>query len=415
MLLLFAVVVSISAGLLAYNNHKAAADERRSSSAEEFSCASQCPSCSNTTLREDTIARREDGSAGRDLISVSCWLTNLDITYYTGTLNCLVEFWGVWSGPYNTWQLPRNLRGMAAGNNSTTAVEAGASLVLDINGQASVFAPGDTGISKQLTFGLGDVDRDARPPEVAGYPFIRLPFAFRLQAYLRQRGEPGNVYILPQVPVMLRLSYGYLSMYHIERLQCLGRMPDHAVGIKGVVHIDKLTLRMVANVLNPAMWIMAVTVLCASIVWLFIRHENAFIGLESVAASLLFALPTMRDLLPVAPQSGTRHDFVNIYAQLVLVGTAVFLALFKGIFVLVFQRSAYQGELGQFYVPYFCRNAPASGEQKQQPAGCGCWMKGQQAAAAAVSGLAGTAAAAPDGNARAGAVEPPEPAVVVAR
>lgn len=113
-------------------------------------------------------------------------------------------------------------------------------------------------------------------------------------------------------------------MYDIRHLNCIN-MTDQFVSIDGVIRIDRLALRLVNGVLSVIMWLLSATVLCGSIVWLFVRHEDAFTAFTSVAASLLFALPSVSRLLPAAPQSSTEYEYVNIYAQLTVVAIALIL------------------------------------------------------------------------------------------
>lgn len=92
-------------------------------------------------------------------------------------------------------------------------------------------------------------------------------------------------------------------------------------------------------------------------------------GLMSFSATLLFALPTMRGMLPAVASAGTRFDVINIYGQLCLITACIAIQAVKILYTVVTADGAKEA-----------KDAAAPGAA----AACRCGMRSAEAATVGV-------------------------------
>lgn len=94
------------------------------------------------------------------------------------------------------------------------------------------------------------------------------------------------------------------------------------------------------------MWVLAAMTCILSMVWCMLGKPNEHMPFDLMcfSAALLFALPTMRQLLPGILGAGTKFDTLNLFGQLWLIAASIVLQVLKMLFAIVREEQRRQAQ-----------------------------------------------------------------------
>jgi hypothetical protein len=267
-------------------------------------------------LRTDEPTELWDAS----FITVTCQLVKVDLSNLDADVVCQTAFWGRYAKPpsYRRAQVPEN-----------------SVLVVEYTEYASArFQDGDNQIATTFSTGLKvDGTGHTGPQECHGstaYPSMRLQMSISPMVYIQgpQEWQP--------VPFVALLDGRRPLMFQVKEVNCTPRMEPNAplmLELTGVLSMDQLS-RQLLYAMIVFMWVLVLCTLAATLWWLTETADTSIkTDLLAFSGALLFALPAMRGLWPVAPQGGTGIDVLTIQAQLILLSFCIILQFGK-IFIL---------------------------------------------------------------------------------
>jgi hypothetical protein len=165
------------------------------------------------------------------------------------------------------------------------------------------------------------------------YPNMKVPFTMWFSAWWWDSGKGEPLADMPEPPVLLALGYNDIHSSVLE-VRFSG---SHAYSsgttyysVQGLAQLSSAAVKSV-NSLNIAMWCLAGLTCAMSLVWCMLGdpQQHLHFDLMCFSRTLLFALPTMRTMLPEIPATGTRFDFLHLFGQLWLIAFSIFLQAFK--------------------------------------------------------------------------------------
>lgn len=180
----------------------------------------------------------------------------------------------------------------------------------------------------------------------AAYPRNKLPFELGLTAWLNTTFEPvkGEGHMidakLQLVPILFTFVYGFFAV-HDARIHGATLDGNTTLLVTGDVGMTQLCQGLVVAMFCFT-WLVTGCAVIAAFIWCAAhqrtRGSRAGVGEEHGAddllgfcGALLFALPTIRTLWPLAPPGGTRLDILGIFAQLVCLSIAIVFLLIRRI------------------------------------------------------------------------------------
>lgn len=310
------------------------------------------PIAPDVTVSPDVLEPRWQSNASLteaiDLITVWCSFTSLDVSFYTATLSCNVAAWGRFDNRGRFAALPWPNMFQNTPQNATLsrrkvadAAEAiNATLVLQIGSNAVEVENGDLPPQAlEVKLSLGSWWARPRQVNVEYYPNFALPFTLAFQAWWDQgndtQPDPSDI----EPPVVVQMDFNYHPMYMIHDADCSSTAYSDANKtylMEGFIHLSPVAMNG-ATSLNACMWLLAATACALTLLWCLLAkpQEYMHVDLMCFSGALLFALPTMRGLLPAIPAAGTRFDVLNVYGQLWLVTCSIALQAIKMLLAVV--------------------------------------------------------------------------------
>jgi hypothetical protein len=272
-------------------------------------------------IRHETLTSAFRNAHGKEqaVVTIDCRFASIDLTFCQATLHCAAGFWGSFSKPptYTRLNMP-----------------AGSTLVVQYNHfSSSVFQDGNISKAETIVVPLGD--DNSMEEGTAMYPDTKLSWELLLTAYTHRDSSVDDTIQL--VPIIVSVQAQYIPMFQINNMSCKWSSDNSALNITGQITIDSTSYHLLIG-MQGAMWAMAGSVFVVTVSWAIaspmIPASDVKYDLLGFSAALLFALPAMRSMWPVAPPSGTMSDVMHIYAQLLLVSFAIILQLGKFFFML---------------------------------------------------------------------------------
>lgn len=256
-----------------------------------------------------------------DIITLWCWFTDVQMTQYTASMTCALEFWGKYN---NMVAMPP---GLVNGTPGLRAEREGWQLVVWLDRQKTVVSAGDYPgyINLPLSLG-GDL-----PGQINSewYPFVLLPFQLSYIVFWSADNGTTAVDDVP-VPLSLQVDFDFIPMYQTSATCQRNQNVLQWSMVNGTIRINSMFSVVVVPVFNVVTWALATATFSMSVIWAGSgitkhppRHMDAPYDLLSFSGALLFALPSMRELLPAMPNGGIWYDFTNIHAQLWLISAGI--------------------------------------------------------------------------------------------
>jgi len=260
--------------------------------------------------------RADSNYTAPDLVVVSCTFSDLQKFWqHTAELTCSLLLFGAYGDPH--WY------GRARLDPNTT-------LVWQINDVVKQLNNGNGTEAMVVPVRLGIQDY-AGKNTLVNYPHSKLPFElFVSVALLDERGVVAG----DQPGVLFELLHGYNAMFYFDPLRAQAEPYLHQSTVL-VVHaqlmMDGVSVALLYALL-VVMWVVTAATVLATLVWCWspvVGEEHGTHDLLAFSGALLFALPTMRQLWPLAPPGGTLFDIFGIYAQLLCIGVSIFAQLVR--------------------------------------------------------------------------------------
>jgi hypothetical protein len=254
-----------------------------------------------------------------DAVGLNCKFSNLqDVWFHKAELVCSMVFFGSYA--------QRTFFNHARVHPNET-------LVVQVNAKHLKLKNGDVPEPLYLILDLG-VQGHSGNNSFAAYPTNKMPFDLYIGAWK----VISNGSATRRVPLLFELTYGFNPMFSVApTLHAPITLRDTMLLIRGQLYIDSLIVGLL-DVLQTVMWVLAVATLFASFVWVWspstrqhhpLGEGRGAVDLLAFSGALLFALPQMRLLWPLAPPSGTRFDILHIYGQLACVSLAIVVQLIR--------------------------------------------------------------------------------------
>jgi hypothetical protein len=248
-----------------------------------------------------------------DVIILVCYFSEANLPFDTVKLTCTATGWGKFdnSGVFNS-NTPLNLWV--------------ADTKVDLN-------HGDVSVQFTVEMLLGGASEEV---DVTQYPGFRLPLGLWFRAWWDQSlsvGGKQDVTNMREAPVVLQLGLDYSPSFVVSDPECKNTTYNDGsmfYWLEGGVSLG-VAARTGITSINVCMWILAGLACSLSILWCTLSEPPRYmhVDLMCFSGALLFAIPTMRGLLPAAPAAGTMYDVLNVYGQLWLVTISIVLQVVK--------------------------------------------------------------------------------------
>jgi len=253
------------------------------------------------------------------MVEIQCRFMTVDFSLRKAVLLCLVGFWGSLSKPptYSGLHLPQG---------QNLVVEYGSYNTVDM-------ADGAHPTAQELLLPLGSSLHPER--DTLNYPYTSLSWELLVSAYTR---NSSNGSWISSVPLTIAMSAYQLPLFKVD-FGCTVANETHLADkfaqlrLSGTVALAPFSLHLLIG-MQGAMWAMAGLAFATTVWWAFREQEPRY-DLLAFQATMLFALPAMRQLWPAAPPGGTDADVMHIYAQLLLISFGICIMLLKMLFTLI--------------------------------------------------------------------------------
>lgn len=223
--------------------------------------------------------------------------------------------------------------------------QANTSLAVWIQNQRIQVVEGSYPGPVEVTLGLGQEGLQV-PTHFHGdamwYPFVSLHFELWFMAFWTA-DNGGTALDLP-LPLAFTLTHSHIPMYQTSNPNCV--FGDRGIGasrewtvVVGDIGINNIFKRYAIGALHVLTWALAVASFSMSIIWAVTEHIDLQYDLLCFCGAFLFALPTMRGLLPAAPQAGLCYDLMNIHAQLWLISIGIIIQFGRVFFYHAFRKA----------------------------------------------------------------------------
>lgn len=259
---------------------------------------------------------------GIDIVSIDCRVASIQFSLFNAKASCLIYFFGRFDN--NGMFAPRPDRDKPAPANTSLMLSLGAT-AHELKANAVSYTRLD--IDLILGGGWGY----ATP---GSYPNMRVPFTLWFSAWWWDSGKGQPLASSPEPPVLLTFWYNDIHSFLVDEVGC-GRNYTYSGGttyytLQGHVQLSPAAVRSVRD-LNIAMWSLAGMTCALSLVWCMLGdpQKHLHVDIMCFSGTLLFALPTMRGMLPETPETGTQYDVLNIFGQLWLLAFSIFLQALK--------------------------------------------------------------------------------------
>jgi hypothetical protein len=254
-----------------------------------------------------------------DMVQVDCRFETVDFSTRKAGLLCVVILWGNLTKPptYTGLKLPQNQ-----------------SLIIDIGLTSLELADGAYPTLQELTIPLGS-SRDQLQDSTLLYPHTQMSWGVKINAYTWDNATDK---LISGVPLTVSMSAYQLPLFQVD-ISCTIVDETHQPGmfaqltVSGTVALSIFSVRLLHG-MQAAMWAMAGLAFVTTVWWAF-REEKLRFDLLAFQGTMLFALPTMRQLWPAAPPGGTSADVMHIYAQLLLISCGIVILLLRMLFVMI--------------------------------------------------------------------------------
>jgi hypothetical protein len=229
-----------------------------------------------------------------------------------------------------------------ANGTQPTAEDTNATLVLQIGGTKVELKNDDLAtISVEVKISLGSWWRRPEQVNVEYYPNFRLPFQIPFKAWWDKspnktvQADPSGI----EPPLVVQLDFNYIPNFMVADPDCAKTTYADGARYYRLSGWLQLTAAIHSGItsLNVCMWLLAATTCVLTLVWCALAEPQKHIhfDLTCFSATLLFAIPAMRGLLPAMPAAGTQHDVVHVHGQLWLVTISIVLQVVKMVLSMV--------------------------------------------------------------------------------
>jgi hypothetical protein len=223
-----------------------------------------------------------------------------------------------------------------ASEKSLKAEDIDATMVLQIGSTKVEWKNDDLAIrSVEVKLSLGSQQWSPRHVNIEYYPHFRLPFALEFRAWWDKspnntvQADPSGI----EPPLVVQLEFSFFPNFMVADPDCANATyadGARSYDLSGWLQLTPAVQSGITS-LNVCMWLLAATTCAVTLVWCALAepHEHIRFDLTCFSATLLFAIPAMRGLLPAMPAAGTQHDLVHIHGQLWLVTISIVLQVVK--------------------------------------------------------------------------------------
>lgn len=237
---------------------------------------------------------------------------------------------------------------MPAKNVSSDASNHGnTTLVLLLGGSKVELKNGDVPLGVEFPLSLGQWWRRPEHVNAEYYPYTSLSFSLEFTAWW-SNGDGDVDSSASEPPVVVELEFNYIPFYAVGNSRCTinteyagamrGQMNVTWYSLHGFLRLSD-TAKQGVEWMNACMWALSAITCMLTLTWVVLAGPERVLivdfGLMSFSATLLFALPTMRGMLPAVASAGTRFDVINIYGQLCLITACIAIQAVKIIYTVV--------------------------------------------------------------------------------
>lgn len=237
-----------------------------------------------------------------DVITAWCSFQSIDLTLYTATVGCWVDFWGSYR---NGSRFVADPLLPAKGNSNSSRLDDN-TLVLELGGNRVELKHGNVAMNVESKLSLGMWWRRNEQVNAEYYPHTNLHFAFWFTAWWNIGGG-GAQGTASDIPLVVELEFNYIPFYAVSNSDCISNT-KRAGWVQGQPNVTWYSLEGFLRLsdaakhgvqwLNGCMWTLSAITCMLTLTWCVLAGPDAPLaadfGLISFSATLLFALPTVR-------------------------------------------------------------------------------------------------------------------------